>query len=81
MCRFSVFYELLCQMRFWKIAWMVQEITLPLCYKNHNKNRKTMKKFLILLMMLLPLQMYAGTTSVDAQAEKVVDVKLEKGNC
>lgn len=39
-----------------------------------------MKKFLILLMMLLPLQMYAGTTSMDAQAEKVVDVKLEKGN-
>lgn len=54
---------------------MVQEIALPLCYKNHNKNRKTMKKFLILLMMLLPLQMYAGTTSMDAQAEKVVDVK------
>ena len=81
MCRFSVFYELLCQTGFWKIAWMVQEIALPLCYKNHNKNRKTMKKFLILLMMLLPLQMYAGTTSMDAQAEKVVDVKLEKGNC
>ena len=39
-----------------------------------------MKKFLILLMMLLPLQMYAGTTSMDAQAEKVVDVKLEKGD-
>ncbi len=37
-----------------------------------------MYKILVFLMMLVSLQMYGGTTSVDAQAEK--DVKLEKGN-
>ena len=37
-----------------------------------------MYKILVSLMMLVSLQMYGGTTSVDAQAEK--DVKLEKGN-
>ncbi len=31
-------------------------------------------------MMLISLQMYGGTASVDAQEEKVVDVKLNKGN-
>ena len=38
-----------------------------------------MKKFLFLLMMLLPLQMYAGTISMDAQEKKPVSVELEKG--
>ena len=33
-----------------------------------------MKKILGLLMMLISLQMYGGTASVDAQEEKVVDV-------
>lgn len=37
-----------------------------------------MYKILVFLMMLVSLQMYGGTISVDAQAEK--DVKLEKGN-
>lgn len=39
-----------------------------------------MKKILVLLTMLLSLQMYAGTTSMDAQEKKPVDVELEKGN-
>ena len=37
-----------------------------------------MYKILVFLMMLVSLQMYGGTTSVDAKAEK--DVKLEKGD-
>ena len=37
-----------------------------------------MYKILVSLMMLVSLQMYGGTTSVDAKAEK--DVKLEKGD-
>jgi len=39
-----------------------------------------MKKILVLLTMLLSLQMYAGTASMDAQEKKLVDVELEKGN-
>ena len=39
-----------------------------------------MYKILVSLMMLVSLQMYGGIASVDAQAEKVVDVKLNKGN-
>ena len=38
-----------------------------------------MKQILLFLMMLVSLQMYGGTASVDAQEEKV-DIKLEKGN-
>ncbi len=37
-----------------------------------------MYKILVFLMMLVSLQAYGGTTSVDAQAKK--DVKLEKGD-
>ena len=39
-----------------------------------------MKKILVLLTMLLSLQIYAGTTSMDVQEKKPVDVELEKGN-
>ena len=39
-----------------------------------------MKQFLAILTMLLSLQMFAGTTSVDVQADDVIDVKLEKGD-
>ena len=39
-----------------------------------------MKQILGFLMLLLSLQVYAGTASLDVQAEKVVDVKLDKGN-
>lgn len=39
-----------------------------------------MRLNLLILMMLFSLQTYAGTASLDAQAEKIVDVKLEKGN-
>lgn len=39
-----------------------------------------MKKILVLLTMLLSLQMYAGTASMDSQEKKPVDVELEKGN-
>jgi len=38
-----------------------------------------MKQILLFLMMLVSLQMYGGTASVDAQEEKV-DIKLEKGD-
>lgn len=38
-----------------------------------------MKKILGLLMMLLSLQMYAGTVSVDGQTDEVIDVTLDKG--
>ena len=38
-----------------------------------------MKKILGLLMMLLSLQIYAGTVSVDGQTDEVIDVKLDKG--
>lgn len=39
-----------------------------------------MKQILGFLMLLLSLQVYAGAASLDVQAEKVVDVKLDKGN-
>ena len=39
-----------------------------------------MKRILGLLLMLFSLQMYVGAASLDVQAEKVVDVKLDKGN-
>ena len=39
-----------------------------------------MKRILGLLMMLLSLQMYAGTTSMGVQENEPVNVKLEKGN-
>ena len=38
-----------------------------------------MKKILGLLMMLLSLQLYAGTVNMDVQTDDVIDVKLEKG--
>lgn len=44
------------------------------------KTIKKMKKILVLLTMLLSLQIYAGTTSMDVQEKKPVDVELEKGN-
>ena len=39
-----------------------------------------MKQILGFLMLLLSLQVYAGAASLDVQAEKVVDVKLDKGD-
>ena len=39
-----------------------------------------MKKILGLLMMLLSLQMFAGTVNMDVQADDVIDVELEKGD-
>lgn len=39
-----------------------------------------MKQILGVLMLLLSLQVYAGAARIDVQAEKVVDVKLDKGN-
>lgn len=39
-----------------------------------------MKKILGLLMMLLSLQIYAGTVSVDGQTDDVIDVELNKGD-
>lgn len=39
-----------------------------------------MKKILGLLMMLISLQMYGGTASVDAQEKKPVNIELEKGH-
>ena len=39
-----------------------------------------MKKILGLLMMLLSLQMYAGTVNTDVQTDDVIDVKLDKGD-
>lgn len=36
-----------------------------------------MKRILGLLLMLFSLQMYVGAASLDVQAEKVVDVKVE----
>ena len=38
-----------------------------------------MKKIWGLLMMLLSLQMYAGTISADGQTDEVIDVVLDKG--
>ena len=39
-----------------------------------------MKQILGFLMLLLSLKVYAGAASLDVQSEKVVDVKLDKGN-
>lgn len=39
-----------------------------------------MKQILGFLMLLLSLQVYAGAASLEVQAEKVVDVKLDKGD-
>lgn len=39
-----------------------------------------MHKILVFLMMLVSLQMYGGTTSVDTQENKPVSVELEKGS-
>ena len=38
-----------------------------------------MKKILGLLMMLLSLQVYAGTVSMDEQEKKPVNIELDKG--
>ena len=38
-----------------------------------------MNKILLLLMMLLSLQVYAGTASMDAQENKPVNIELYKG--
>ena len=39
-----------------------------------------MKKILGLLMMLLSLQLYAGTVNMNVEADDVTDVKLDKGD-
>ena len=39
-----------------------------------------MKKILGLFMMLLSLQMFAGTINMDVQTDDVIDVELEKGD-
>ena len=39
-----------------------------------------MKKILGLLMMLLSLQLYAGTVNMDMQTDDVIDVELNKGD-
>ena len=39
-----------------------------------------MNKILVLLMMLVSLQVYAGTAEVNGQAEKKEEVRLEKGH-
>ena len=39
-----------------------------------------MKKILGLLMLLVSLHVFAGTTGMDVQKEETVDVSLEKGN-
>ena len=39
-----------------------------------------MNRFLLLLMMLFSLQMYAGTTSMDEQEKKPVNIELHKGS-
>ena len=38
-----------------------------------------MKKILGVLMMLLSLQLYAGTVNMDMQTDDVIDVELNKG--
>ena len=38
-----------------------------------------MKKILGVLMMLLSLQLYAGTVNMDVQTDDVIDVELNKG--
>lgn len=38
-----------------------------------------MKRLLLLLMMLLSLQIYAGTSSMDVQEKKPIDIELDKG--
>ena len=47
--------------------------------KSLTKNKRTMKKILGLLMMLLSLQVYAGTVSMDEQEKKPVNIELDKG--
>ena len=39
-----------------------------------------MKKILGVLMMLLSLQLYAGTVNMDMQTDDVIDVELNKGD-
>ena len=39
-----------------------------------------MNKILLLLMMLLSLQVYAGTASMDAKDNKPVNIELDKGS-
>ena len=39
-----------------------------------------MKRNLLLLMMLLSLQVYAGTVSMDAKEKKPVNIELHKGS-
>lgn len=60
------------------LGWFI--IGLYLCGTKINKNRKKMRKILGLLVLLLSMQVYAGTTENQVQDEAPESVELEKGN-